>query len=95
MIRALGVLLFSFFAACSDSEDRLTPAREAIAEALTLADLAGRFEVIDGSLTGDDHLRLMTANPTRADGYFFDAFHKNRDLWKCHTFNAEESERAI
>ncbi|MEA1916924.1 MAG: hypothetical protein U9N42_05265, partial [Campylobacterota bacterium] len=45
------------------------------------------FEVIDGSLTGNTHLRLMTANPTRADGYFFDAFHKNRELWRCHTFN--------
>lgn len=49
------------------------------------------FEVIDGSLTGEQHLRIMTANPTRTEGYFFDAFHKNRNLWKLHTFNAEES----
>lgn len=50
------------------------------------------FEVIDGSLTGERHLRLLTANPTRTEGYFYDIFHKNRDLWSCHTFNAEESE---
>lgn len=49
------------------------------------------FEVIDGSLTGDKHLRVMTANPTRTEGFFFDAFHRNSSLWKLHTFNAEES----
>ncbi len=50
------------------------------------------FEVIDGSLTGDDYLYIMTANPTRTSGYFFDAFNKNSSLWSLHTFNAEESE---
>lgn len=49
------------------------------------------FEVIDGSLTGEQHLRIMAANPTRTEGYFFDSFHKNRSLWKLHTFNAELS----
>ena len=49
------------------------------------------FEVIDGSLTGEDYLRIMPANPTRTEGYFYDAFHKNRALWKVHTFNAERS----
>ena len=50
------------------------------------------FEVIEGSLTGEEHLRLLTANPTRTDGYFYDSHHKNRELWKIHVFNAEESE---
>ena len=50
------------------------------------------FEVIDGSLTGEHHLRLMTGNPTRPDGYFFDAFNRMRKLWKRFTFNAENSE---
>lgn len=50
------------------------------------------FEVIEGSLTGEKHLRIMTANPTRTDGYFYDSHNKNRALWKCHTFNAEQSE---
>lgn len=49
------------------------------------------FEVIDGSLTGDKHLRVMTANPTRTEGRFYDAFHKDRELWRLHTFNAEKS----
>lgn len=50
------------------------------------------FQVIEGSLTGERHLRIMAANPTRPDGYFYDAFHKNRALWSLHTFNAEKSE---
>jgi len=50
------------------------------------------FEVIEGSLTGHKHLRLLTANPTRTDGYFYDSHNKNKALWKRHTFNAEESE---
>lgn len=50
------------------------------------------FEVIEGSLTGEKHLRLLTANPTRTDGYFYDSQNKHRHLWRCHTFNAEESE---
>lgn len=50
------------------------------------------FQVIEGSLTGEKHLRIMAANPTRPDGYFYDAFHKNRALWSLHTFNAEKSE---
>ena len=50
------------------------------------------FEAIEGSLTGNQHLRLLTANPTRTDGYFYNSQHKNRELWKCHTFNAELSE---
>lgn len=49
------------------------------------------FEVIDGSLTGEKHLRVMAANPTRTDGFFFDSFHRNSQLWRPHTFNAEES----
>lgn len=50
------------------------------------------FEVIEGSLTGKNHLRILTANPTRTDGYFYNTHHKNRELWSVHTFNAEESE---
>jgi hypothetical protein len=49
------------------------------------------FEVVDGSLTGDDYLRIMAANPARTEGAFFDAFHRNAKLWKLHTFDAEQS----
>ncbi len=49
------------------------------------------FEVVDGSLTGEHHLRIMAANPTRTEGYFFDSFHRNASLWKLYTFDAELS----
>lgn len=49
------------------------------------------FEVIDGALTGKLNVRIMTGNPTRTSGYFYDAFHKNKELWKTFTFNAEDS----
>jgi hypothetical protein len=50
------------------------------------------FDVIEGSLTGGNDLVILTANPTRTNGYFYDTHNKNRSLWRCHTFNAEESE---
>lgn len=50
------------------------------------------FEVIEGSLTGENYLRILMANPTRTVGYFYDTHNKNKGLWKTHTFNAEESE---
>jgi len=49
------------------------------------------FAVVDGSLTGDEYLRILTANPTRNDGYFYDTHHKDRAIWQTHTFNAEQS----
>jgi len=49
------------------------------------------FGVIDGSLTGEAYLRILTANPTRNDGYFYDTHHKDRKLWRTHIFNAEHS----
>lgn len=49
------------------------------------------FEVIEGALTGKDNMVIMVGNPTRTSGYFYDAFHKNKDLWKTFTLNAEQS----
>ncbi len=49
------------------------------------------FEVIDGALTGVHNILIMTGNPTRTSGYFYNSFHKNRDLFKLFTFNAEDS----
>lgn len=34
----------------------------------------------------------MVGNPTRTSGYFYDAFHKNKELWATFTLNAELSE---
>lgn len=41
------------------------------------------FEVAGGALTADGAKMVMGGNPTRSSGYFFDAFHKNRELWRC------------
>lgn len=50
------------------------------------------FEVAEGAMTGEDTLVIMTANPTRVDGYFYDSHHKNKWQWSTYQFNAEESE---
>ena len=50
------------------------------------------FEVAEGAMTGENTLVVMAANPTRAEGYFYDSHHKNRWMWRCFQFNAEESE---
>ena len=50
------------------------------------------FEVAEGAMTGENTLVIMAANPTRLDGYFYDSHHKNRWMWACFQFNAEESE---
>jgi len=38
------------------------------------------FHAIEGSMTTNGKM-LMIGNPTRTTGYFYDAFHKNADLW--------------
>ena len=50
------------------------------------------FEVAEGAMTGEETLVIMAANPTRTEGYFYDSHHKNRWMWECFQFNAEESE---
>ena len=50
------------------------------------------MEVIEGALTNDGAKLMMLGNPTKTSGTFFDAFHKDRDLYQTFTFNAEESE---
>jgi hypothetical protein len=50
------------------------------------------FEAIEGSLTGEKSLVILTGNPTRITGFFYDAFTRNSDLWERFTFNAENSE---
>jgi hypothetical protein len=41
------------------------------------------FETAGGALTGSNAMVLMCANPTRSQGYFHRAFHKNRASWTC------------
>lgn len=49
------------------------------------------FEVVEGALTGEHNVIIMVGNPTRTSGYFFNAFHRNKELWKTFTLNAELS----
>lgn len=49
------------------------------------------FEVAQGALTGKDNSICMFANPTRTSGFFYNAFHKNKDFWTRFTFSALES----
>jgi len=49
------------------------------------------FEVVEGALTGEHNVIIMVGNPTRTSGYFYNAFHKNQDLWETFTLNAELS----
>lgn len=51
------------------------------------------FEVAEGGLSTPDTRVLLMSNPTRADGYFYDCFNKNRKFWQCFTLNGEESPR--
>lgn len=39
------------------------------------------FEVAAGALSTDHAKVLMTSNPTRTSGYFYNSHHKNRDRW--------------
>lgn len=39
------------------------------------------FEVGSGSMSTPGAKILLTGNPTRTSGYFYNAFHKNREMW--------------
>lgn len=41
------------------------------------------FETAGGALTGEHSMVIMCGNPTRTSGYFFRAFHQNRESWRC------------
>ena len=42
----------------------------------------GIFEAIEGSMTSDNARMLLHGNPTALSGYFYEAFHSRRSLWK-------------
>lgn len=52
----------------------------------------GLFQVIEGALTGEHNIIILAGNPTRTSGYFFNVFHKHKNLWRLFVFNAEKSE---
>jgi len=50
------------------------------------------FQVGEGSMSTRGAKTLMCGNPTRADGYFYDAFHSDRDQWHCITVSCEDAD---
>ena len=42
------------------------------------------FESASGSMSGKNCVTILTGNPTRTSGLFFDTHHKLRHLWKTH-----------
>lgn len=51
------------------------------------------MEVIHGTLTNEGAYCFMIGNPTTISGTFYNAFHKDKKLWKTFTMNSEKSER--
>lgn len=51
------------------------------------------MEAVLGTLSGENNKLLMCGNPTRASGTFYDAFHADRILYKCHTVSSADSPR--
>jgi len=49
------------------------------------------FDVIEGALTGDNYLLVMTSNPTRTVGAFYDSHNKNRKHYRAIHFDSEKS----
>lgn len=56
----------------------------------------GVMEVVMGALTHKDNRAVMTSQPARPTGFFYDTHHKlakrNGGVWNALTFNGEESE---
>jgi len=51
------------------------------------------FEVAEGALSSENARVLMTANPTRTSGYFFDSHHRMRHRWHTMRVSHEDSPR--
>jgi hypothetical protein len=49
------------------------------------------FAPLDGMTTQADNHVLLTGNPTRAHGYFYEAFHSRREYYSCHHFSSKDS----
>ena len=63
-----------------------------IDEASAVADVA--FEVAQGALSSDGAIAILTGNPTKATGYFYDTHNKLRHRWHCMVVNSEDVPRA-
>ncbi len=52
---------------------------------------SGIWDAIAGTMAGGKVHIVMAGNPTVPSGAFFDAFHRDRALWKCFTIGAFDS----
>ena len=52
------------------------------------------FEAAEGALSTANSRWIMVGNPTRSEGFFFDAFHKDRQHWQTFHFSSKDSELA-
>jgi phage terminase large subunit len=52
------------------------------------------FEVGEGAMSTEGAKTLLTGNPTRTSGYFYDAFHSMRKWWKTRTVKCTDSTQA-
>ena len=50
------------------------------------------FETASGALSTPGAKIIMCGNPTRSDGYFYDAFHGDREKWHCMTVSCRDGE---
>ena len=50
------------------------------------------FETASGALSTPGAKIIMCGNPTRSDGYFYDAFHSDREKWHCMTVSCEDGD---
>lgn len=48
------------------------------------------FEVGQGALSSPGSFAVLTSNPTRLSGFFYDTHHKMRERWACLTVNGED-----
>lgn len=63
-----------------------------IDEASAVAEIA--FEVAQGALSTEGAIAILTGNPTKAQGYFYDTHHKLRDRWSTLVVSSESVPRA-
>jgi hypothetical protein len=49
------------------------------------------FQVARGAMGDPGSMGLMTGNPVRLDGYFYEVFHNSKSAWHCLHFASDES----
>lgn len=63
-----------------------------IDEASAVAEIA--FEVALGALSTEGAIAVLTGNPTKTQGFFFDTHHRSRDRWYTMRVSSEDVPRA-